>query len=236
MKYFFRVLLVLLMLSFVPAQARDVAVPRYIDPTTVDAKVLLPEPFAKDSPETLKEIDAVLEKQKTRTPDEVARAQSEVKLTVFAFSDVLGPWFTEKNLPKTAAFFQSVHNDAHFVTDAAKKVWNRPRPYEQSTQVQPAVELEKNGSYPSGHATRGMLFGLILADLFPDLKDKLIARGRQIGDDRVLGGVHFPSDVAGGQTLGKALYDKFNASPTFQADLAVVKAELKAAAHVPIAN
>ena len=226
MKPLFPVLVVLLALSLVSLHGKDVAAPHYIVPTSIETATLLPEPPALNSAETTNEIQILLEKQKTRTLAEVARAQSEVKLTVFAFADVLGTGFTEEKLPKTAAFFGSIHNDAHFVSDAAKKVWNRPRPYVQDARIHPVVELENNGSYPSGHATRGMLDALILADIFPDLKDKLIARGQQIGEDRELAGVHFPSDVAGGQALGKALYDKFVASSAFQADLATVKSEL----------
>jgi len=56
-----------------------------------------------------------------------------------------------------------------------------------------------------------------------------MARGQQIGDDRVLGGVHFPSDIEAGHTLAHALFDKLAASQDFQADLTKAKAEIAAA-------
>jgi acid phosphatase (class A) len=61
------------------------------------------------------------------------------------------------------------------------------------------------------------------------MKDAILARGRQIGDDRVIGGVHFPSDVEAGRTLAQAIFAKLMASPDFQADLARAKTEIAAA-------
>ena len=42
---------------------------------------------------------------------------------------------------------------------------------------------------PSGHAMRGIVLATILADIFPDKKDQLLARGREIGSDRALAGI-----------------------------------------------
>jgi acid phosphatase (class A) len=230
MKKFPHIWLVLLLACTVGLQAKDEPLkPHYLDPTTIDLKTVLADPPADGSPETLKELALILDRQKTRTTADIARAESEVKLKVFVFADVLGPWFTARNLPLTAAFFQNVDDDSHIVSESAKKYWSRPRPPLQNKDIKPAVELPKTASYPSGHATRGELFARMLADLEPDLKDKIMARGQLIGDDRVTAGVHFPSDVVGGEKLGDFLYPKFTASPAYQTDLAKVKAELAAA-------
>ena len=217
------------LLAFAPvAHAKDASPAHYIDPASINLKALLPDPPADGSPATLKEIDLILQKQQTRKAADIARAEAEAKLKVFVFADVLGPWFSQKNLPSTEALFNNVTDDAHLATESAKKLWNRPRPPLQDKRIQPAVELENTGSYPSGHSTRGILYALILSSLVPDLKEQLLARGAQIGEDRVIAGVHFPSDVAAGHTLGKALYAQFQASPAFQADLAKAKAEIDA--------
>lgn len=215
-----------------PANATDKAAPvvvHYIDPKSIDLKSLLPTPPANGSAETKKEIELILEKEKTRTQADVLRASSEVNLKITAFDDVLGKWFKAKKLPLTNALFKTVTSDTKLVTNPAKKLWSRPRPPLQDKRIIPVVPLEKTPSYPSGHATRGLLYAMILSDLAPDLKDKLIARGQQIGDDRVLAGVHFPSDVEAGRTLAKALYAQFTASPAYQADFAKAKAEFIAA-------
>ena len=76
---------------------------------------------------------------------------------------------------------------------------------------------------------RTVVFALVLAELVPDKKDAILARGAQIGDDRVLGGGHFPSDVAACQALAKAIVDNLMASTPFQEDLVDEKAEIVAA-------
>ena len=158
----------------------------------------------------------------------MARIKSETKLNVTLFAGVFGSWFTEKDLPATAALFQKEDEDVHAIIEMAKKDWNRPRPPLQDKRIQPPIDLPQNTSYPSGHSTVGELDALILAELAPDLKEAIMARGRQIGDDRIIAGVHFPSDVEAGRTLGHALFAKLMASPAFQADLAQAKAEIAA--------
>ncbi len=200
----------------------------YFDPATIDLKGLLPNPPADGSPTTLKEIDFILQKQATRTPEEVARIKEEVHLNVWLFKDVMGPWYTAKNLPVTASLFARVDADEHPIVNAGKKFWDRPRPPLQDARVHPPIDVPGNASYPSGHSTFSTLTALILAELAPDLKEAILARGRQIGDDRVIGGVHFPSDVEAGRTLAQAMFTKLMANAAFQADLAKAKAEVAA--------
>jgi acid phosphatase (class A) len=203
------------------------AVP-YFDAATIDLKALLPDPPAVGSPETQKEIDLILEKQKSRTPAEVARIKKEAHLNIWLFENALGPWFTKKTVPITTALLDRVDATEHPIIDSAKKYWSRPRPPLQDKRVHPPIDLPKNTSYPSGHSTYGDLNAMILAELVPDLKDKVTARGLQIGDDRIIAGVHFPSDVEAGHTLAKAIIDKLMANADFQADLAKAKAEIAA--------
>ncbi len=220
-----------LLLFLVPVRAADMGPrtfpPSYFDPATVDYKKLLPNPPAAGSPEAAKEIDVILADQVNRTPEEVARIKLEAnRLNVWLFSNVMGSWFEEKNLPVTAKFFKDIDNNEWLVAKGAKEYWNRPRPPQQDARVHPPIPLPKNASYPSGHSTYGTVNALVLAEIAPDLREALIARGRQIGDDRVIAGVHFPSDVEAGRTLGNAIFQALMASPAFQADLAAAKAEV----------
>ena len=212
----------------------------YYDPATIDFKALLPDPPANDSATTKQEIDFILQKQAMWTPEEKTRIRREVNLNVYLFDTVFGPWFKEKNLPATAALFKRVNATGHPVIDSAKNYWNRPRPFLLNGRVHPPIDLvdyhvhppfdlRKSPSYPSGHSTVGNLDAAILAVLAPDLKDAILARGRQIGDDRVIAGVHFPSDVEAGRTLAQAILTRLMTSPAFQADLAKAKAEIAAA-------
>jgi len=232
MKRAYYPLLAFLLAFTLTAPAKDAA-KVYFEPATVDYKTLLPDPPAVGSPAALQEIDLILQKQAACTPEELVRIKREVHLNVYLFDNVLGPWFTAKNLPRTAALFHSVDATEWPIVEAAKKYWSRPRPPMQDKRVHPPIDLPGNASYPSGHSTLSTLDALILVELAPDLKDAILARGRQIGDDRVIAGVHFPSDVEAGRTLAQDLFAKFMASPAFQADLALAKAEVASARAKP---
>jgi acid phosphatase (class A) len=86
---------------------------------------------------------------------------------------------------------------------------------------------ERNASYPSGHATRGMAQALVLAELFPEKREAILEIGRKIGWDRVLIGKHFPTDVYAGRVLGQAIVREMMKSEAFQRDLAAAKAEVR---------
>ena len=52
-----------------------------------------------------------------------------------------------------------------------------------------------------------------------------MTRGKLMGDDRVIAGMHFPSDVAAGQKLGGAIAKKLMENPVFQKSLQDAKDE-----------
>ena len=61
--------LLALLLAFTPVvQAKDAPAVHYIAPASVDLKTLLPDPPAPGSPETLKELDLIFQKQQARDP------------------------------------------------------------------------------------------------------------------------------------------------------------------------
>ena len=201
----------------------------YFDPATVNLKIIMADPPANGSAATLREIKLILEMQQIRTPEQVARIQREVHLNVDLFDTVFGPWFKTDSLPATAHLFERVNATEHPIIELGKKFWHRPRPPLQDSRVHPPIDLPKNDSYPSGHSTVGTLDALILAQLAPDLEGVLLERGDQIGQDRIIAGVHFPSDVGAGKMLGYALFFKLMVMPEFTADLDKAKAEIAAA-------
>jgi acid phosphatase (class A) len=74
-----------------------------------------------------------------------------------------------------------------------------------------------------------MTLALVLADLFPDKHDAIIAKARSIGWHRVQIARHYQSDIYAGRVLAQAIVRELKASPDFQKDFAEVKAELAAA-------
>lgn len=197
----------------------------YIDVSRVEITALLSAPPAPGSPESVAEIDAMIAMQKAATPEDLARSKKDERRDPSAFSSVIGGWFTEQNLPETYRVLNKAEKESQSISEKVKRVWKRPRPPVQDSRIQPTINLPSTASYPSGHALQGMEWALLLAGFAPDLKDQIMLRGQEFGQSRVLGGVHFPSDIAAGQRLGEELYKILMASPAFQADFALAKKE-----------
>ena len=188
-------------------------------PADFDFKTILTPPPKPDSDQGRQEIDQLLKLQDQRTAQDVKRIASETKMTPFLFSEVLGSWFNPDDLPTTATFLAKVMKESGAVCSAAKEVFGRDRPFKVDPRIKPCVEKEKTYSYPSSHSLRSMVLAMTLAQIFPDQKDALIARAKLVGDDRTLAGQHFPSDVAAGRILAKAIFQKMMQNPDFQSQL-----------------
>ena len=76
-----------------------------------------------------------------------------------------------------------------------------------------------------------MLWATLLSEMFPEHKEELIKLGKQYGDDRVIAGMHYPSDIAAGQKLGEAIAKKMVGNYEFKVALEKAKQECLAGAH-----
>lgn len=182
------------------------------------------QPPAPGSDEARADLAIVLWLQRTRSAADVARAASEVELSLDTFAGALGARLAPDDRPATRTLLEHVLARAAPAVREVKKAFARPRPFAQDPRVEPAVEREPTFSFPSGHATRGVLMARVLAELAPARREPLREAGLRIGYDRVLGGVHFPTDVLAGQRLGDALADLILAAPEVRAELRAVRA------------
>jgi acid phosphatase (class A) len=211
------------------AQAKEAT---YIDAQQIPLGTLLAPPPEDGSARQQADLAAVLTVQRSRTPEEVERAKADVVKSVFRFADVLGPGFNEANLPKTTALFQAASEDAALVAKSGKQYFNRARPFVASSDVHPTVPEKQSGaydSYPSGHATFGYMSAILLAQMVPEKRAALFTRGREYGENRVVDGVHYPSDVEAGRIDGTLVAAALMANPKFQQAFAAAKAEVRAA-------
>jgi len=201
----------------------------FVAANALDLPALLPPPPAPDSLVTRAEIEVVLQLQAVRTPEQVARCRQIEGETLFLFgSDVLGPWFTAANLPRTAAFFAKVREDFLPVNRAAKGVHPRRRPPYVDARVQPCVETTDSGAYPSGHGIQSSLWAGLLTAVFPEHAAGFAARAEETRRVKLVSGVHYPTDLVAGQLVGEALARELLKNPAVQAVIADLRAEAAA--------
>lgn len=211
------------------ATAANGSEPPYFAAGEIDLTLYLAPPPRPGSAAQQADLEAVLDAQKRRSAAEVEEARADRKLSVFRFADVLGGGFSEERLPKTAALARKACQEASDVTAVAKRFWGRPRPYLTSPEVRPVTSNFTAGSYPSGHSTCGYLWAILLADMLPERRDALFARGIRFGRNRVVGGVHYPTDVQAGRLGAAVIAAVMFRSPVFRADLGAARQELRSA-------
>jgi acid phosphatase (class A) len=223
---------IFLLLLTGPGWASDAS---YISLNQVNLAKLLAPPPATQSDEQKLDLTTVLQAQRDRTASQSERAVADNDLSVFRIAgDVLGPNFTPALVPKSAAFFDRIWKDYRSIILATKDVWDRPRPFKVSTDVKPIGKLENGGSYPSGHATRGYLSAIILSNMLPEKRESLFARAREYGQNRVIAGNHFPSDIEAGRIAATAIAVAFMQNEAFMKDFAEAKAELRRELGLPL--
>jgi len=211
-----------------PTQSVDVSHLHYLTGKKPSAIELLAPPPLPDSPEQDADMDEVRTVYHATPSNIVAIAYTEKKFTIANFAPAIGAFFVPANLPKTSAFFDRVQTDAEAITDNAKDFYKRPRPYVTDPSLANG-KLEKSFSYPSGHSTESMVLALVLADLFPDKHDAIIAEARSIGWHRVQIARHYPTDIYAGRVLAQAIVKQMIKNDAFQKDFAEAKAEIAAA-------
>jgi acid phosphatase (class A) len=192
----------------------------YLNPSQLDLTVLLPPPPDAGSADQRSDEEQVAAAITARSPAEVYEAEEDTKRTVFFFAPSVGPGFTAARLPLTALFFSHMRSDVQSLIDNAKAHWDRARP----NGIQ-----KKRGSYPSGHAAFAASTAIVLSLLLPSKRDAIFTQARTFAENRILLGLHYPSDVASGWTAGTLAAYVMMRDPAFQRDFAAVQAELRQA-------
>jgi acid phosphatase (class A) len=230
MRKFLTVLAFMALTAFTPALLHAQDAKPYSDNKEINLLMLLPPPPANDSAQMKSELGEILTIQVTRTKAMEERAVADATQNVWRFADVVdSPKFNAAALPKVAAFFDRIARTKSAVNDPAKDGWKRLRPHLYSELVKPVVPLETNGSYPSGHAILGTLMGIELANMLPEQRAQIMARAWEYGRNRVVGGIHYTSDIEMGRISGTVIAQTISTHPDFKQEFEAAKAELRAA-------
>ena len=100
-------------------------------------------------------------------------------------------------------------------TNPSKAYYNYARPFRWSTDVKvlPTLEPVKksdadalgDGGYPSGHTNAAWLASLAFAYSAPERYQELLTSASEIGNSRIVAGMHSPADVIGGRMMSTAV-------------------------------
>jgi membrane-associated phospholipid phosphatase len=118
----------------------------------------------------------------------------------------------DKNPPRAArayALVSAVQFDAFIASQDGKYAYWYIRPSQLDSGILPLFPVPSHPSYPSNHSTFSMARSAVLAYLFPTHADFIRAAGKEAGDSRIWGGIHYPMDNIAGSNLGKAVAGVF---------------------------
>ena len=73
---------------------------------------------------------------------------------------------------------------------------------------------------------RAFVWAAVLGEIFPDRQAELNTWAHQVAWGRVMGGVHFPTDLMGGRILAEAVVEALRKNPAYRADIEKCRAEV----------
>lgn len=206
-------LVLVVLASATSLQARDVEQRRFVPAGSVDVAALVPPPPAVGSADFAKEMAVVLWLQRTRTPAQVAFVRKS--LDVERFAPLLADALVGVDGMALKQTINAAIDEVRAEYDAIKAEYDLPRPFVVEDAVHPVGDARPVASYPSGHATRAMVYARLLGAIFPDREEAMLELARQVGYGRVIAGVHYPMDVLTGQRLGEAFAEVIVKQPAF---------------------
>ncbi|MCX5938592.1 MAG: phosphatase PAP2 family protein [Cyanobium sp. LacPavin_0920_WC12_MAG_62_9] len=175
--------------------------------------------------------------QKHRTPDQIAKSWLLLDRNIVQFDRALGIDMT-KSTPTVAGGITSFLKLVDGAKDSIKDRMQRPRPFVSHPEIHVCLPPEMGWSFPSGHSAFFRSAAVLLADLVPERRERLLAVGLLGGTSRNICGLHYPSDVEAGQRLGEAAALQILNSPQWQQfkQNPAVQQEIEKIRQVPVSR
>lgn len=184
---------------------------------------LLPLPPTPGSPAERVDLGAVEGLQSTASKAEIEHAHKTAVLRedfVFVFFGGLRENFTLVAYPQATVFFNKLRRTGLGAINYLRDHYHRLRPYQAFPQdVKQLTTAIPGGSYPGGHATHAWLSARVMGELDPVHKADYLGRAYQVGMDRLVSGMHYPSDISAAQLLGEQIFADLMKDPGFRSDL-----------------
>jgi acid phosphatase (class A) len=201
----------------------------FIDPSILDVASTLTAPPASGSQSTQEELAVIHHVELTRTPQQVIAAREDDReQDIFIFRNVLGSGFKADRFPLAAALSSHIRDDEAATSKSFKKLFARPRPFQVDKTLRPVCTLTTEpNSFPSGHTLSGYLLAFTLVQIIPEKKTEILQRADEYANNRIVCGVHYPSDLKAGRELAYLMFGSMLANPRFQTELTAAREETR---------
>ncbi len=119
---------------------------------------------------------------------------------------------TSSNLGNIVNLVNTLRGE-YSTTNPAKSYFSYPRPFRWSDNsvvvpsLIPALKADatSEGGFPSGHTNAAYLSSIAMAYAVPERYQELLTRASELGNNRVVAGMHSPLDVMGGRVMATAM-------------------------------
>ena len=196
----------------------------------VDLVAILPAAPLPNSEADKADLATLLELQHSRTQAMCDRAKADVTISLKQFFRGMGINYEPALAPAVEDVFKLAEPVQHQASSTAKDYYKRLRPYDASADLVPCISKTPGSfAYPSGHTVWAYSTAILLVRMLPEKRDALFARAADYARQRMIGGVHYPSDVDAGRVGGTVVADHLLANINFVRKLDAATPELKRA-------
>lgn len=169
-----------------------------------------------------------------------AHAELRPPLALQHFDCALGVRLGAAETPALDRVMARIFHDANSAAERVKARQARLRPVGDDPNRRACQTLtpaaRRSASYPSGSAAVATAYGEAFAALEPDRAEAVRRIGHEIGVSRLICAMHYLTDVAVGEQIGRDVAARAVATPAFQADVAAARRELAAARRSGLTN
>jgi acid phosphatase (class A) len=170
----------------------------------------------------------------------IAHAELRPPLALQHFDCALRVRLGSAETPALDRVMARIFHDANSAAERVKARQARLRPVGDDPDRRACQTLtpaaRRSASYPSGSAAVATAYGEAFAALEPDRAEAVRRIGHEIGVSRLVCAMHYPTDVAVGEQIGRDVAARAVATPAFQADMAAARGELAAARRSGLTN
>ena len=147
------------------------------------------------------------------------------------YSESIGIELSPENTPEIIKLASGATSDASAAKKKVSNFYQRRRPFvtfgEPSLIPEKDEEVSQSYSFPSGHATYGWMYALVLCTVAPERTEAILEQARQFALSRVICGHHWKSDVDAGFILSTGVFTNVVVSEAYQQQLQKARSEYK---------